>query len=481
MEPLDRRSFLKSSTILGTTAICAPAIVPASALGREQDGGSPNEKVRIGLIGCNGMGMSNARNVATHPNAEIAAVCDVFQARRDAALAIFPNAKGFGDYRELLAAAPDRGGVDAVIVAPPPHWHALIAIDACKAGKDIYVQKPMTLYPAEGIALRNAVRKHNVISQVGTQIHAGENYRRVVELVRAGRVGKVSIARTFNVMNQGRQGIGTDPNTTPPEGFDWDFWLGPGPERPYNGLLAANSYNHCSFWPYSRGWTPGMAPHIIDLPIWALNLGAPTAVSCSGGRYLIQDDGDAPDVQEMVFTYPDFTLTWSMSAINSFGFDFGRGTPARRLGIYFHGDRGTLFSDYGKYEIVPEGDYYDESIVPAETIPPSPGQEHEWAMQFVPASRRFAMSITTSTSIYRSHSATSPTSSAVRSGSTRKRTRFPTTPRPASGRSRNTASLGPFRKSISEKVGFERNTSPALTLGASHGFDGVSFCPPLIT
>jgi hypothetical protein len=104
-----------------------------------------------------------------------------------------------------------------------------------------------------------------------------------------------------------------------------------------------------------------MAPHIIDLPIWALDLGVPLVTSCSGGRYVVRDDGDAPDVQEVIWQYPNLTMTWMMSTCNSFAFDFGRGSPARRLGIYFHALRGTLFSDYGKHEVVPEGNLLEDA------------------------------------------------------------------------------------------------------------------------
>ncbi len=361
-------------TLLQAAVLAGPAIVPASALGR---GGAvaPSDRINLGIIGVNGMGRSNLANCAKHPDVVVTAICDVSKERRDAALALHgATAKGHNDYRELLA----RSDVDGVIIAPPPHWHALMAIDAVKAGKDIYLQKPMTLYPDETLAVRNAVRRHKRICQVGTQIHAGSNYRRVVEWIRSGKLGPVSVVRTFNVMNQGPNGIGRAPKQDPPPGVDWDMWLGPGPARPFNSLLFADSYNHCSFWDYTRGWTPGMAPHIIDLPIWALDLGVPETTTCTGGRDVIKDDGDAPDVQEITWRYPKLTMTWMMNCANSFAFDFGRGKPARRLGIYFHGLNGTLFTDYSRHEIVPEGDLLKDATPPPQSIPPSPGHERQW-------------------------------------------------------------------------------------------------------
>ncbi len=369
-----RRHFFRQTGMVGTTAaVASPWVLPRPAAAQDQKV-SPNEKIQLGIIGCNGMGRSNLANCAEYDDVEVVAVCEVMKSRRDAVLKQHPGAKGYNDFRELLA----NDAVDAVIIATPPHWHCLMAVEAAKAGKDIYLQKPMTLHLGESLAVKNAVRRHDVVCQIGTQIHAQENYRRVVEKIQAGTIGQVSVARTFNVLNQGPDGIGRVENTTVPEGLDWDMWLGPGPERSFNATLFTSSYFHCSFMDYSGGWTPGMAPHIVDLPVWALEVGYPTTVSCAGGRYIIEDDGDAPDTQEMIFQYPNLTIHWIMSMINSYGFDFGSGKPARRLGIYFHGSRGTLRSNYGNHETVPEGKYFDESIQPKEKIPSSPGHEREW-------------------------------------------------------------------------------------------------------
>ncbi len=366
-----RRRMLQATV---SAAIAVPTIVPASALGRAGQP-APSDRISLGIIGVNGMGRSNLANCAKHPDVAVTAICDVSAERREKALQLHKaTAKGHRDFRELLA----RTDVDAVIIASPPHWHALMAIEAVKAGKDIYLQKPMSLHPAESLAVRNAVNRHKRISQIGTQIHATANYRRVVEWIQSGKLGPVSVVRTFNVMNQGVNGIGHAPQEGPPAGLDWDMWLGPGPARPFNALLYSNSYNHCSFFDYTGGWTPGMAPHIVDLPVWALNLGVPTETSCTGGRYVIKDDGDAPDTQEVTWRYPNVTMTWSMNCANSFAFDFGRGKPARRLGIYFHAVNGTLFTDYGKHEIVPEGEFFKDPAPPPQTIPPSPGHEREW-------------------------------------------------------------------------------------------------------
>ncbi len=363
-----RRKFLQAAS-----AITAPYLVPTTALGGPNKP-SANDRIHLGLIGCGPMGRANLDNCAQYADVEVTGACDVWESRRDAVVNQYPTAKPYHDYREML----QQDDIDAVIIGTPPHWHCLQAVDACEAGKDIYLQKPMTRHLSESLVVKRAVDKHNIICQVGTQIHAGDNYRRVVELVRSGSLGKISVARTFNVMNQGPTGIGNPPDRNPPSELDWDMWLGPLLERPFNPLIVKNAFENCSFMDSSGGWTPGMAPHLIDLPFWALELDFPMTTSCSGGRFTIQDAGDAPDMQEVLWQFPGLTLTWSMSLINSFGFDFGRGTRSRRIGIYFQGVRGTVFSDYQTHKVVPEGDWMKDFAVPERSIPSSPGHEREW-------------------------------------------------------------------------------------------------------
>jgi len=365
-----RRDFIGKAVAVG---VAAPYFVPASALGQAGKPGA-NDRIQIGLIGAGGMGSSNLRNCAKYPDVAVTGICDIWKARRDRAVARYKaSAKPYHDYRDML----QRKDIDAVIIATPPHWHAMQAIHAAEVGKDIYLQKPMSLHVAESLAVKRAVEKHKRISQIGTQVHARANYRRVVEFIRSGKLGEISVVRTFNVQNQGPKGIGSAPNSAPPKGLDWNLWIGPYPMRPFNPLLVRSGFYRCSFKDFGH-WTPGMAPHILDLPYWALALDFPTTTSSSGGRYIINDAGDAPDTHEVLWQYPDRTMTWMMSVVNSFAFDFGRGKPARRLGVYFHGVNGTLYADYGMYKVVPEGDRMKDATPPKPSIPPSPGHEREW-------------------------------------------------------------------------------------------------------
>jgi len=371
---ITRRSFIEKAASISLVGLTTPSLNAAESATVKTV--SPNSRIHLGIIGCGGMGRSNLSECVKYPDVVVTGACDVWKSRRDAVAQQFKDTcKTYQDYREML----QRKDIDAVIIGTPPHWHTLTAIHACEAGKDIYLQKPMTLHLGESLAVRNAVKKFNRISQIGTQIHASDNYRRVVEYIRSGNLGSVGVMRTFNVMNQGPQGVGKSNVNTPPEGMDWDYWCGPAPLRPFNPILAADAYNHGSWMDYSGGWTPGMAPHIIDLPIWAMDLDYPIRTSSAGGRFTVKDDGDAYDHHEVLWQYPNTVLTWMSSLTNSYDFMMrGEVEPARRLGIYFHGSNGTMYANYGMFKVMPEGDKMKNATTPPQSIPPSPGHEREW-------------------------------------------------------------------------------------------------------
>ncbi len=376
-----RRQFVKTTSV---AALGAPLILKSSLLNGKSLS-APSDKINLGIIGCGSLGKQNLNACVTHPDIIVSAACDVWKERLDPVVEQFKNTcTGYTDYRELLR----HKGLDAVIIATPAHWHAIQAIEAAEAGLDIYLQKPMTMHLGESLAVRNAVKKHNVICQIGTQIHASEHYRRMVELIRSGDLGDIGTVRTFFVMNEAPKGIGLGNNTNIiPDGMDWDMWVGPARMQPFNRNLVKDAFYHCFWMDFSGGWTPGMAPHITDLPIWSLNLGYPTEISAIGGRYIIKDDGDAYDNHEVIWRYPNLTMTWMHSSTNSHGWAFQKmektgigyetGT-GRRLGVYFHGTNGTLISDYSSYLLIPEGDRMKGMETPPNSIAPSPGHELEW-------------------------------------------------------------------------------------------------------
>ena len=343
-EKLTRRDFLGTTAAMGAAAPYLAAAQPAAA-----KPAGPNDRIRLGFIGVGDRGSQLVGEFLRQPSAEIVAICDVWKERRDKNIERCPTAPtAYNDYRELLA----RDDIDAVVIATPPHWHALQTIDACEAGKDIYLEKPMTISVGESLAVARAVKKHQRITQMGTQIHAEPNYRHVVEIIRSGALGKINVARTMNVGNMGAEGIGFPDTTVTPPGLDWDRWCGPAPLREFNPLLAKRAFEHSAFVDYSGGWTTAIAAHILDLPFWALGLGCPKSATSSGGRYLVEDCSDSYDTHEALWQYDDFTLTWTASIINSFGMTFpGPDCDRRTLAIAFHGVNGTLLSNYGEHDI----------------------------------------------------------------------------------------------------------------------------------
>lgn len=378
----NRREFLAQTAAAG---VAVPTLISRAALAAPGKPGA-NDKIRLGLIGAGAMGNANLANCAKYDDVDVAAVCDVWKDHLDRTLQKYDNKpKAYADYRELLA----DNDIDAVIIATPHQWHCRQAVDACEAGKDIYLQKPLTLHTAESRVVKNAVLKHKRICQLGTQIHSSKTYRRVVEWVRSGKLGPIAVARCFLVANHAPDGEGFPPDGDPPKGLDWDAWVGPGPMRPFNINIVKSGYAHTLWLDYGGGRTCGMSEHILDLPYWALDLDFPTRISSFSSKRFVKDNTDAPDTHEVTFEFPGVTLTWSMSQVSSFGFnlqDVGRYTKhgakmegvQRRLGYFLHGVEGTLFGNYGSYEVVPQTETLAAAEPPEESIPPSPGHEREW-------------------------------------------------------------------------------------------------------
>ncbi len=336
---------------------------------------SPNEKIVLGFVGVAGRGSHLMEWFGKHKDVEIGAVCDVYQSRVEEAVGRSGGkAKPYRDFRKLV----EQRDIDAVVVATPPHWHPLVSIYACQAGKDVYCEKPVCLTPAEGRAMVRAARRNNRVTQVGTQIHAGENYHRVVEIVRSGVLGKISAVRTLLSLNNAPNGIGRSPDSSPPEGLDWDMWLGPAPKVPFNPGRFQDGH-HRFFTDYVGSWLHEMGPHIIDLPFWALELGPPETASAVGGKFATNDMSEIPDTMEVMYEFPGFIMTWSNMCANSHGFTFQREPGiTRRLGISFHGVKGTLTADYDRHELIGEGDRLKNATMPDRTLPRSPGHDREF-------------------------------------------------------------------------------------------------------
>lgn len=356
MSALTRRTFTKQAALAGAaTALSSKRVLGA------------NERIRVGFIGLGNRGDQVLDGFLVHKDAEVVAICDLYQPYLDfAAKKIGAAPKQYHDYRKLL----DQKDVDAVVVATPDHWHAIPSILACQAGKDVYCEKPLSYRIAEGRAMVEAANKYKRVTQMGNLIHASENYHRVVEIVQSGVLGTISKTRVW--MAADRRGLGSPSDTSPPEGCDYDFWLGPAPKRPFNENRFLFNWRY--FWDYGGGILCDFCCHIVDPVHWAMGVDYPETIVATGGRYALRDNAETPDTLEVVYHYKNgdkgFDMVWSQSDASSHGFE-GRG-----LGIEFQGTEATLVADYKRFELFPEKGV--ELKVPEPTLPRSPGHHREW-------------------------------------------------------------------------------------------------------
>jgi predicted dehydrogenase len=297
-----------------------------------------NERITAGLIGAGGQGRGVWGRFLKQPGVNAGAVCDVYQPHLDKAAAMSEGrARTYRDFRRLL----EQKDIDAVIVATPDHWHALPTILACQAGKDVYVEKPLSLTVREGRAMVNAARKYKRVVQTGSQQRSGAHYARAVEIVRGGSLGTIAHVTASHIRNS-MPGFGRFPDSDPPPELDWDMWLGPAPYRPYNKLRCIYSFRW--FWDYSGGQMTNWGAHNLDIARWAMNVRAPLSVAAFGGRYALEDGGETPDVQEVIYRFPGFVMTWSVREMNGMS----------KGGFEFHGAKGNLSLSRGGFKVTAE-------------------------------------------------------------------------------------------------------------------------------
>jgi predicted dehydrogenase len=314
-----------------------PALSAARAYGA-------GERARIGFIGLGNRGDQVLDAFLKQKDCEVAAICDIYQPYLDfAAAKIGGKPEQFKDYRKLL----DRKDLDAVVIATPDHWHALQAVHACEAKKDVYVEKPLSLCVAEGRAMVEAARRHERVVQVGIQRLSSQLGKEVAQIIREGGIGKVTAARAFHVQNEWPKGIGNPPDEEPPKGFDWDAWLGPAPMKRYN--KNRTFYRFRWFYDYSGGQVTNFGVHYIASIHWALGVDAPKAVTAIGGKFANYDNREVPDTLEVLWHYPGDTLV----TFSQFNASAAPGA-ARGCEIEFRGTKGTLYLNTGGYEIVPD-------------------------------------------------------------------------------------------------------------------------------
>jgi predicted dehydrogenase len=373
METWTRREVLAASalgaaTLAGRNGWSAAVDDKDKDVRKPKPGPAPaSESIVLGFIGVGGMGTGLLNIFKGFPDVRVAAVCDVYNPHlRRAQSAADGKPETYSDFRKLL----DRKDIDAVVVATPDHWHAIPTIMACQAGKDVYCEKPLTHRIAEGRAVVTAAEKYKRVTQMGNLIHAGENYHRVVEIVRSGALGRITKTRVW--MAADRSGLGKPADCEPPAGCDYDFWLGPAPKRPFNPNRF--TFNWRWFWDYGGGLLTDFCCHIVDPIHWAMEVEAPKTIAASGGRFGLADNAETPDTLEVVYEYEkdgkDFLLVWSHTDANTHGIeDMGQG-------IMFQGTDATLVTNYNTHRIIAaKGRTIPE--VPR-TMPRSVGHHREW-------------------------------------------------------------------------------------------------------
>jgi len=274
-----------------------------------------NDRVGVGFIGYGLIGRQHIANFkSSFPDVDRVAICDVYQPRLQEGLAYLesPNAKAYSDFRKMY----DDQNVDAVVVATPDHWHAMLTIMACAAGKDVYVEKPLTVFIDESKWMLQAEAKYKRIVVVGTQRRHNPSYAAARKIVESGVLGKIQLVRMGGASRNIYPGFGKTPVGNPPADFDYDLWLGPAPKRPYQAHRGL--YHFRWFWDYSGGQMTNLGAHGIDQFQYVMNVKAPTMVVSCGGRYTLEDDGETPDLQECIFTFPGFLMTYSVREANGY-------------------------------------------------------------------------------------------------------------------------------------------------------------------
>ncbi len=332
---LSRREFHKTgaASLAGAVSVAASTSLGAA---------TPSNHKRLGFIGVGNRGGQLLSAFLDHPDATVVALCDIYEPYlQRAKKRVGGKVETYDDFRRVL----DRKDIDAVVIATPDHWHAVQMILACQAGKDVYVEKPLSITIREGRRMVDAARKHNRVVQVGTHRRSSRLYADLAGRVSGGALGKVTVARTYRLSNMYPNGIGKASPGDPPAGLNWDMWLGPRPARPFQATIAPYKFR---WWDAYSSQIANWGVHYLDAIRWVLGEEVPASISAHGGRFAIDDDRTIPDTLEAVFEFASGRLAL-------FGQYEASGNPALRSGeIEFRGTLGTAYSAERNFEFIAE-------------------------------------------------------------------------------------------------------------------------------
>jgi predicted dehydrogenase len=330
MTEFTRRNFAKAAGL--STALSYSRVLGAS------------DRLRMGYIGLGNRGDQVHEAFLEHGDQQTVAVCDLrddymnFAIQKSRA-----TPKKYKDYRKLI----EDKDVDAVVIATPDHWHALMFIDACNAGKDVYVEKPLSLTVVEGRRMVEVAERTRRVVQVGIHRRSSAFLKEAADFVRSGGIGQVTVAKSYHVMNEWPKGIGNPPDEPPPTDWDWDQWLGPAPKAPYNKNRAF--YNFRWFYNYSGGQLTNFGVHYMDMIRWCLGQDAPHAVTAMGGKYAVQDNREIPDTMEVLWEFAGPTL----AIFCQYNCNAAPGN-LQNSEMELRGTKGTLYIHSSRWEVVPE-------------------------------------------------------------------------------------------------------------------------------
>ena len=312
-----------------------------------------NDRVAVGFIGLGAMGSGNLGYAMKVPAAEPVALCDVYEPHLERAQ-VAARKGGFQprtsrDFREIIA---DKS-IDAVCISTPDHWHAYMMVEACKAGKDVYVEKPACVYVEEGQKMVEAARKYKRVVQAGTMQRSGGYFKKAAEIVKGGSIGDVTFCHTFQSGATSERGYGNPPDSQPPADLDWDMWLGPAPKVPFNanrwGVKVTTFPTFRYFWDYAGGAMTDWGVHLIDPLHQCFNEVMPTAIVALGEKFYVKDNRDTPDTMHATFEYPKFLMTYESRTANPMPL-FGRN---QTNGTVIHGTEGSIFVNRSGCWIIP--------------------------------------------------------------------------------------------------------------------------------
>ena len=339
-----RRDFLKKMGALAMAGAVSPSLVNAKSPKASVMGA--NDRINIGLIGCNSMGWTDLLNSINVPGVECVALCDIDKNiinNRAKELEKRTNKKPdlYGDYREML----ERKDIDAVLIGTPDHWHCLQLVDACAAGKDVYVQKPVANSIAECDIMAKAAKHYNRVVSVGQQQRSAPLWNEMKKFIDSGKLGRIS---KVNVWANFRYAAILNPakDSEVPAHIDYDMWLGPAPLRTYNASRHHGSWR--MFWDYGGGLMTDWGVHLLDMALWGMNVkDMPKRVMATGGNWAYPDNfAETFDTLSVVYEFDGFIMTWNNTTIES-------GPYGKNYGVEFVGTNGTLVANREGWEVYP--------------------------------------------------------------------------------------------------------------------------------